>query len=81
MCRGCLNIKEIADTFHIDHKAARQKLAFGIEQLDEYLKDGLATFENDVLQVTSKGWLAVRCIAMLFDPLLESNKARYSRTV
>jgi oxygen-independent coproporphyrinogen-3 oxidase len=81
MCRGKLVMKDLAEATAMTPSSVRKKLSPGLEQIEDFIEDGMVVRKGDDVEVTPKGWLVVRCIAMLFDPLLEQNKARFSRTV
>jgi len=81
MCRGVLELDRVGAGEGFDGAQVRQILSDGIFRLDEFIADGLCTFDGNTLRATALGRLAVRNIAFLFDPLLKSGKGRYSRTV
>ncbi len=81
MCRGELIPKELADKTGKKEAEVLAGLKEGMGQIQDYIDDGLVEKSGEDLKVTEKGWLVVRCIAMLFDPLLKENVAQYSRTV
>ncbi len=60
----------------------RTHFAPALEQLQEPADDGLITFTNSGLQVTERGRLFLRNLALCFDAYLEpATTGRYSRTV
>ncbi|MBF0431595.1 MAG: oxygen-independent coproporphyrinogen III oxidase, partial [Fibrobacteria bacterium] len=81
MCRGELNPSLLAERFNMSKAEVTAKTAFGMGQLDEFEQDGIVERDGKTLRITPKGWLVVRCVAMVFDPLLEQNKGRYSKTM
>jgi oxygen-independent coproporphyrinogen-3 oxidase len=81
MCQGHLDERELAQKTGLEQLRVHGKLVPGLEKLKSYVNDGLIKTSKHKVEVTPKGWLVVRCVAMLFDPLLEEKKAKYSRTV
>ncbi len=81
MCNQQLNLKKIADDFDIDLYKLKSIVRFTDEKLQEFINDGLLTFNDDEIKVTETGSLFIRNIATLFDPLYTKQKNKYSKTV
>lgn len=81
MCDGVLDPSSPALAGDFSLSQVRERLAPGLSRLDPFLEDGLVERDGEVVRVTAKGRLVVRNVAMLFDPLVDSGTARYSRTV
>ena len=81
MCNQQLNLKKIADDFDIDLYKLKSIVRFSDEKLQEFINDGLLTFNDDEIKVTETGSLFIRNIATLFDPLYTKQKNKYSKTV
>ncbi len=81
MCNQQLNLKKIADDFDIDLYKLKSIVRFTDEKLQEFINDGLLTFNDDEIRVTETGSLFIRNIATLFDPLYTKQKNKYSKTV
>lgn len=79
MCDLALDYRAMSFKWGIDFESYFSE---AIEQLDPYVGDGLITLEANGFQVTDKGRLFVRNLAMCFDAYLGANQElRYSRTV
>lgn len=81
MCNQQLNLKKIADDFDIDRYRLKSIVGFTDEKLQEFINDGLLTFNDDEIRVTETGSLFIRNIAALFDPVYTKQKNKYSKTV
>lgn len=81
MCQGVLDPAVAGAGEGMDPQEVDQRLESGLEHLDPFVEDGLVERRDGKVLVTSKGRLAVRNVAMLFDPLLKDGPGRYSRTV
>jgi len=81
MCDGELDAADLALKCKLEKSEVKNLLKDGMSQIQQYQDDGLVEVKDEKIKVTEKGWLVVRCIAMLFDPLLAEEKARYSKTV
>lgn len=81
MCRGVLDPERVGEGEGFDPSEVREKLAPGLAGLEPFVQDGLVETSGGAVRVTPRGRLAVRNVAMLFDPLLEGGPGRYSRTV
>lgn len=81
MCNGRLNYQVLAVNHSLEVSQVKQMLADGIEQLHEFESDSLLSIDDKGLQISNEGWLTVRNIAMVFDPLLAKGNARYSKTL
>jgi len=81
MCDGELDPEDIAKKRELNLSEVHNLLTEGMESIQKYADDGLVEIKGARISVTEKGWLVVRCIAMLFDPLLKDEVAMYSKTV
>ena len=80
MCDFELNFDAIENKFNIDFE---KYFAWGLNNLQECIDDGLVIKKDRKIEVTQMGRLLIRNIAMNFDGYLERKQdtARYSRTV
>ena len=80
MCDFELNFDTIENKFNIDFE---KYFAWGLNNLQECIDDGLVIKRDRKIEVTQMGRLLIRNIAMNFDGYLERKQdtARYSRTV
>jgi len=81
MCDGALDPATVGDQEGFSVQEVRERLAEGMGRLAPFQEDGLVVFDGGALRVTERGRLAVRNVAMLFDPMLADGPGRYSRTV
>jgi oxygen-independent coproporphyrinogen III oxidase len=78
MCSGKVVYQEFNDKFGIDF---RSRFAAAIARLEEPARDGLVDFSDDGFQVTAKGRLLLRNIAMPFDAYLQEGERRHAKTI
>lgn len=78
MCQGELLFEAIDQGHLID---SRRYFARELEQLGDFVEEGLVTVDDSGVQVTDRGWYLVRAIAMVFDRHLQADhdRARFSR--
>ena len=81
MCAGVLDPDTVGAGEGLAGEEVAERLAEGLSRLGPFEDDGLVERSEGRVRVTPKGRLAVRNVAMLFDPLLDAGAARYSRTV
>ncbi len=80
MCDFELNYEDVEKKFDINFE---EYFAWGINNLQENIDDGLIVMGNRKFDVTEMGRLLIRNVAMNFDGYIERKEdtARYSRTV
>lgn len=81
MCQGVLDPSVVGAGEGLSADETGRRLESGLSRLGPFEEDGLVERSGGIVRVTPRGRLAVRNVAMLFDPLLEAGQARYSRTV
>lgn len=81
MCNGHLNFSDIARNFGISADELKESLSYKQGSLDEFIEDGLVEIKGEELNVTRKGMLVVRNIAMAFDFMIDGRQQRYSKTI
>jgi oxygen-independent coproporphyrinogen III oxidase len=81
MCNGLLDIKAIAAEFQTDADNIKSITGFSRARLEPFINDGLLGFQDDILTLRPGGFLVVRNIAMVFDPLHGEVPDQYSKTV
>jgi len=81
MCRGELDPAQAGAGEAFTDDEVAERLGDGLANLEPFVADGLVERVGAKVLVTAKGRLAVRNVAMLFDPLLKDGPGRYSRTV
>ncbi|MFL6195135.1 MAG: oxygen-independent coproporphyrinogen III oxidase [Thermoanaerobaculia bacterium] len=78
MCHFRLDKRDVESRWGIDFD---RHFADGLAQLAPMIEDGLVEVTPDRLEVTPRGRLLVRNIAMPFDAYLGATAARFSRTI
>ncbi len=80
MCDFELDFKQVEKQFKIEFEKYFNN---ALEEMNEFIDDGLVEIKKRKLTVTQMGRLLIRNIAMNFDGYIErkEDKARYSRTV
>jgi oxygen-independent coproporphyrinogen-3 oxidase len=78
MCSGKVLYQEFNDKFGVDFRA---HFAAALDRLEEPARDGLVEFSDDGFQVTAKGRLLLRNIAMPFDAYLQEGARRHAKTI
>ena len=80
MCQGHVAFESIEHAWLIDFP---RYFASELEALQALAADGLATIDDQGIQVTPRGWYFVRAVAMVFDRHLQADRsrARFSRII
>ena len=79
MCQGYLDFKQLSSQLEVDFNWYFLNELLDLQPLQ---RDGLINLDNDSLQVTSKGRLLLRHVAMVFDAYLKhASHQRFSKAV
>ena len=81
MCNGVVNFSEIGELFSLSADEVKNIVDYKEEKLAEFLADGLVTITPQGIEVSKTGMLIVRNIAMAFDPQLNTEGDKYSKTI
>ncbi len=81
MCNGIIDFSEIGERFHITGEEVKSIIGYSDEKLLEFVNDGLLTITPKGIDVSKTGMLIVRNIAMAFDPQLNTDGDKYSKTI
>ncbi len=81
MCDGVLDPATVGCEEGYSAEQVQERLGEGMERLAPFVEDGLVRLDGDRVLITDRGRLAVRNVAMLYDPMLADGPGRYSRTV
>jgi oxygen-independent coproporphyrinogen III oxidase len=81
MCNGYLQFENMALQWNLSTEMLKEIIQFDEVKLHPYINDGLLTFDGESVRLNDSGFLAVRNIAMEFDPLLQQGKGQYSKTI
>ena len=78
MCDLELDYAKLSKNLQVDFKTHFEK---ELNNLDEFVADGLMVLDDNKLTVTNKGRLFIRNIAMTFDAYLGQGEGRFSKTI
>lgn len=81
MCNGVVDFNEIGNIFSLSANEVKTIVAYNEEKLAEFVADRLLTITNKGIEVNKTGMLIVRNIAMAFDPQLNTEGDKYSKTI
>jgi len=81
MCNHYLNWEQIASEMNVSSAIIKKIVNFTQEKVQSFIDDGMITYTNDEIEVTSKGFFLIRNIAMAFDPQLNQESKKYSKTI
>lgn len=81
MCNGVFSFTEIGSCFGISGNEVKHIVNYQEEKLAEFVADGLLKITGDGIEVSKTGMLIVRNIAMVFDPQLNTEGDKYSKTI
>jgi oxygen-independent coproporphyrinogen-3 oxidase len=73
MCQGCADLAALGNAHRLDGAAY---FATELIALQSFVADALVEIDGATVQVTPRGWLLVRAIAMVFDRHLQTSRAR-----
>lgn len=78
ICHFDLDIKALEEHWGIEFS---KHFSSEIKELDEMVKDGLVTIDENHLHVETRGRLLIRNICMVFDEYLAHNVVKFSRVI
>jgi oxygen-independent coproporphyrinogen-3 oxidase len=80
MCQGQVSFESIELAFLVDFK---NYFTVEMQALQPLVDEGLVVLDTGGIQVTDKGWLFVRAVAMVFDRYLQTDRtrARFSKII
>ena len=81
MCNHYINWDQIAYEMNVSAKKIREIVNYNPQNLQSFIDDGMITHTDKEIEVTSKGFFLIRNIAMEFDPQLNQENQKYSRTI
>lgn len=81
MCNGFVDFVEIGKFFGKSTGDVKQVIGYDPVKLQPFIDDELLEVKGSKLQVSLKGMLVVRNIAMTMDPLLELKEKKFSKTI
>lgn len=81
MCNGIVDFDQIASQFSISASEIKSIVGYKEENLKEFIDDNLLEINNNSLVISKEGMMIVRNIAMAFDPQLNTEGDRYSKTI
>lgn len=81
MCNGVVDFGKIGTAFSLTAEEVKSIVVYKEEKLAEFVTDGLLTITPKGIEVSKTGMLIVRNIAMAFDPQLNTEGDKYSKTI
>ncbi len=78
MCHDRLRISDFEQTHDIEFQSYFRS---ELENLEPLVKDGLVRVDDDNIEITGRGRLLMRSVAMVFDRHLNGVKQAYSKTI
>jgi oxygen-independent coproporphyrinogen-3 oxidase len=81
MCNHYINWDQIAGEMNISPVKIREIVNYDPENLQSFINDEMISVTENEIEVTSKGFFLIRNIAMAFDPQLNQENQKYSRTI
>lgn len=81
MCNDQFDMAAFADQNNLPLEELRSISGFEESKLEDMIKDGLLTYDNNVIRVNETGKLFIRNLAVMFDPAYKKRPMQYSKTV
>ena len=81
MCNHYINWEQIADEMNVSASQIKEIVNYNPETLQSFIDDEMISLTDNELEVTSKGFFLIRNIAMAFDPQLNQENQKYSKTI
>jgi len=81
MCNGLLDFEALAKRLKTTSNEIKRITAYDPSRFETFEKDGLLEVSDDRIIVSVDGMFVVRDIAMLFDPFLNIQSSKFSKTV
>lgn len=81
MCNKKLDMAAIAQTLNISVEELKETVNFREERLKDFIDDGLVNYSGNEMEVTEKGTMFIRNIAVVFDREYREKNQTYSRTL
>lgn len=81
MCNHYLNWKQVSKEVNMPAEKIKKVVNFDPEKLKSFIDDEMLSMDENQIEVTPKGFFLIRNIAMAFDPNLNKQKSRYSKTI
>jgi oxygen-independent coproporphyrinogen-3 oxidase len=81
MCNHYLNFQQVADRMDVTPSEVKRQVNYQPAMLEEFVRDGLLTCDDNQIKVSNKGFFLIRNIAMSLDPMLTNQKDQYSKTI
>ncbi len=81
MCNKVLNLNDVASKFQMSIEQIFKLTKFTEAKLNDFEKDGLLHFKDNVIEISPQGSFFIRNIAASFDPKFETKEQTYSKSV
>ncbi len=81
MCNKYIKWLSIADYFELPVSKVKEIVGYSNEVLLNFKNDKLIEFDDDYLTINEQGSMFIRNIVAVFDPALQTNQKRYSKSL
>ncbi len=81
MCNHHINWEILSQKLGISTETLKETINYQPEKLQEMATDGLLTFNDQEINVSTMGSFLIRNIAALFDPMFKEGENKYSKTI
>ncbi|MGL4854559.1 MAG: oxygen-independent coproporphyrinogen III oxidase, partial [Lentisphaeria bacterium] len=81
MCNSQINLENFAHNYNLTIEELLHISGYSDEKITPLIADKLISFDGKILEISERGKLVVRIIAMVFDPALQINNNQFSKTI
>ena len=81
MCNEQIIWADLGQILGMSSEEVKSHTTYNPELLQQFAEDGVITFSEEKIQITSEGQLFIRNVAASFDPLLKSGQSNFSKPV
>jgi len=81
MCNHYINWKQISNELNLASQKIKEIVNYEPGKLTSFIDDDMLSMDENHIKVTPKGFFLIRNIAMAFDPNLNKQNNKYSKTI
>ena len=81
MCNNYINWEQISNELNVASQKIKKIVNYDPEKLKSFIDDEMISLDENQVKVTPKGFFLIRNIAMAFDPNLNKQDNKYSKTI
>jgi len=81
MCNHYINWKQISDELNFTPQKIKEVVNYDPGKLKTFIDDEMLSLDENQIKVSPKGFFLIRNIAMAFDPNLNKQNNKYSKTI